>query len=206
MPALPPPLNVNQAPVVPPVPHNAANPIAAPNQVGDLQAPLIPGAAAAPVVQREFFLKTYFKNVKLAQDQLVKDHPLKFLTLLLQAAIHNVVAYYLAATWFYMQRCGDNYPYVAVDLSANADILDNTRKFNVKMTHTILGLTIAYVGVSIFLYLLIAPCVWVHQASRMRGGAHALKWLDHFKLFVMYLSIPFNLQWVLYVIFGGFGD
>lgn len=137
MPVPPPPVNANQAPVAPPVPNNAAanNPIAAPNQVADLQAPLIPAGApalAAPVVRREFFLKTYFKNVILARDQLVKDHPLKFLTLILQAAMHNAVTYYLFATWYYLSLCGDEYPYV-LDTSSDPEVQGNNKRFNNKL-------------------------------------------------------------------------
>ena len=134
MPALPPPLGVNQAPVAPPAaaPNNAAaNPIVAPNQVVDLQAPLIPAAPAAPRVRREFFLKTYFDHVNLALNTIVRDHPLKFLTLLLQAAMHNAVAYFLLSTWYYMIKCDDNYPYVPETLDPRN--WPKNREFNVKL-------------------------------------------------------------------------
>jgi len=97
-----------------------------------LQAPLIPAAVpAAPRVRREFFVKRYFKHVNLALNTIVVDHPLKFLTLLLQAAMHNAVAYFLLATWYYMIKCDDNYPYVLETLDPRNET--KNREFNVKL-------------------------------------------------------------------------
>ena len=62
------------------------------------------------------------------------------------------------------------------------------------------------------MYLLVAPFRWIHfikggrNHNNFRERVAPLKWYEHIKLLVMYLSIPFNLQYVLYIILGGIGN
>jgi len=53
--------------------------------------------------------------------------------------------------------------------------------------------------------LLVAPCAWVLISNDMRRARKKLSLLDHAKLMLMYLSIPLNLQYIIYVILGGVG-